>query len=64
VLLKTGEIGVICDFSDNCSFIVQNEVRGSHWSNAQATLHLFVAYSSQNEITEHISFVVTSDCKT
>jgi hypothetical protein len=33
-----------------------------HWNNAQATIHPFMAYYSQNKMIEHISFVVTSDC--
>jgi hypothetical protein len=59
--IKTGEIAVIYDFSENCS-LIQDEVQGFHWNNAQATLCQFVAYDSQNEMTEHISFVVTADC--
>jgi hypothetical protein len=45
--LKTGETAVICDFSENYS-IVQDEVQCFHLNNAQATLHPFVAYYSQN----------------
>jgi hypothetical protein len=44
--LKTGKIAVICDFSQNYSFIIQDEVQGLHWNNTQATLHPFVAYYS------------------
>jgi hypothetical protein len=59
--LKTGETA-ICDFSENYS-ITQDEVQEFHWNNALATLHPFVAYYSQNEMTEHISFVIIiSDC--
>jgi hypothetical protein len=59
--LKTGDIAVICDFCGNYYSIIQYKVQGFHWNNARATLHPFVAYS-QNEMTEHISFVVISDC--
>jgi hypothetical protein len=59
--LKTGEISVICDFSENYS-IIQDEVQGFHWNNDQATLHPFVAYYSQNEMTKHTGFVVVPDC--
>jgi ABC-type uncharacterized transport system ATPase subunit len=58
--LKTGEIAVICGFSENYS-IIHDEIQGFHWNIAQATLHSSVAYL-QNEMTEHITFVVTSDC--
>jgi hypothetical protein len=59
--VKTGEIAVICDFSENYS-IIQDEAQGFHSNNAQAAFHPFVAYYSQNEITEHISFVVIIVC--
>jgi hypothetical protein len=59
--LKTGEIAVICDFSEHYS-IMQDEVQGFHWNNAQAILHPFEAYYSQNEMTKHISFVVIPYC--
>jgi hypothetical protein len=42
--------------------IIQDEVQGLHWNNAQATREPFVAYYSQSEVTEHVSFVVISDC--
>jgi hypothetical protein len=43
--LKPGEIAVICDFCENYS-IIKDEIPGSHWNNAEATLHPFVAYYS------------------
>jgi hypothetical protein len=58
VKLKTGGIAVICDFSENCSFMIQVELQGFHWNNAQATLHPFVACYSQNEMIKHITFFV------
>jgi hypothetical protein len=45
-------------FSENY-FIIQGEV---YWSTAQDTPHPFVACYSQNLMTDHISFVVISDC--
>jgi hypothetical protein len=39
-----GEIAVICDFPENCYFIIQDEAQGFHWNNAQATLYPFLAY--------------------
>jgi hypothetical protein len=60
--LKTGEISVICGFSENRS-IIQDEVQGFFTETMQqATIHPFVAYNSHNEVTDHISFVVASDC--
>jgi hypothetical protein len=53
------EIAVLCVFfSENYYSIIQ----GFHWKNAQATPRLFGANYSQNEMTGHINFVVTSYC--
>lgn len=42
--LNSGEYLVLCDFSENYTFVVQNEVHGFHWNNNQATIHPFVIY--------------------
>lgn len=31
---------VICDFSENYAFIIQNSVQGIHWNNDQVTIHI------------------------
>jgi hypothetical protein len=59
VKLKTGETAVICNFSGNYS-IMQDEVQGFHWNNAQTISHPFVGYS-KNEMMEHICFTVSSN---
>jgi hypothetical protein len=41
---NTEGIAVICDFSEKCYSIIQDEVQGFDWNNAQATLHPLVAY--------------------
>ena len=40
--LKEGEFLVIGDFSENFSFVVQDEAQSFHWNNSMATLHPFV----------------------
>jgi len=60
--LRFNEIAVICDFSENYSFVIQDEVQSFHWNNVQATLHPFVIYYSKDNNIEHTSFVVISDC--
>lgn len=42
--LKVNEFLVLCDFAENYSFAIQDEVQGFHWNNSQATIHPFVAY--------------------
>lgn len=35
---------VVADFSENFSFVVQDEIQSYHWVNKQATIHPFVYY--------------------
>lgn len=35
---------VLGDFSENFSFVVQDEIQSFHWANPQATLHPYVYY--------------------
>jgi len=42
--LKRGELVLICDFSENYSFLLQNEVQGFHWINVQATIHPIIVH--------------------
>lgn len=50
--LKKNEIIMICDFSENYSFVVQDAVQGFHWANAQCTIHPTAMYyrDDRNEI--------------
>lgn len=59
--LKDTEVLVICDFAENYSFILQDEAQSYHWTSGQATVHPFVIYYKR-EKTEHVSFVVISEC--
>ena len=61
--LKPGEIVVCADFSENYAFVLQDAAQGFHWNNAQATLHPFIIYYRESDITEiqHLNFVVISD---
>ena len=40
---------IMFDFAENYSFMVQDEVQGFHWNNAQATLHPFLIYSRRHK---------------
>ena len=51
------------DFSENFSYVVQDEIQSFHWENKQATLHPFVAYQRREDgILEHKNICVVSDC--
>lgn len=62
--LGDGEIIVICDFSENYSFIIQNAAQGYHWNNSQATIHPFEVYYKKDDKLENISFLVISEVLT
>ena len=60
--LKKNECIVICDFSENYAFVVQNAVQGMHWNNDQATIHPFSIYYKDDENKLQIkSFVSISE---
>lgn len=61
--LKEGELFVSLDFSENYTFVIQNEAQGYHWNNKSATIHPFVVYfkDSRNEL-QHYNFVIISEC--
>lgn len=64
-LIDHGEVIVLGDFSENYSFVIQNEAQGFHWNKKQATIHPYVTYyKNEKGETEHVSFVVISECLT
>ena len=63
LVLNANEYIVMCDFAENYSFILQDEVQSFHWNNSQATIHPFVIYFKNADHTlSHISYVIISDC--
>ena len=67
--LKEGEFLVIGDFSENFSFVVQDEAQSFHWNNSMAywnnsmaTLHPFVYYYKESGEVKHSNFVLLSNC--
>ena len=60
--LKEDTLLVICDFAENYSFVVQDEVQSFHWNNGMVTLHPFVGYYLKDEVLHHVNFVCVSEC--
>lgn len=57
--LEEGEVVVTCDFSENYSFVLQDEVQSYHWTNSQATLHPFVVYyRGEDSKIQHLNYVL------
>lgn len=60
--LKENEYVVVCDFSENVSFTIQDSVQGFHWNNAQATLYPIVIYYKSDGILKTTNFIIISSC--
>ncbi|XP_043278835.1 uncharacterized protein [Venturia canescens] len=60
--LKQNEYIVICDFSENYAFVIQNAASGFHWNNDQATIYPVVIYYKEDNVLIHKSLVIISDC--
>ena len=60
--LTENECFVVCDFSGNYAFVVQNSVQGIHWNNNQATVHPFAIYHKNLDSGRMKSFVIISEC--
>lgn len=62
--LPQNECVVIADFSENYTFVLQDEIQSYHWVNVQATVHPFCVYfkKESGEDTCHRSLCVISDC--
>ena len=59
--LEDGEFLVVCDFPQNYTFVLQDEVQSHHWSCQQATIHPFGIYYKQNDQVKHFSCTVISE---
>lgn len=59
--LDASECVIVGDFSENYSFVIQDEVQGFHWENSQATVHPFVMYFRDSDKTKHQSFCFISN---
>ncbi|KAG8224979.1 hypothetical protein J437_LFUL003357 [Ladona fulva] len=57
-----GEYVVVCAFSENYAFVLQDEAPGFHWNNNQETVHPFVIYGIQEGKVTCKSFVCISEC--
>lgn len=55
--LKDNEYLIICDFSENFSFVIQDFIQAFHWNNTQATLYPIVIYYNSYGETLHASTI-------
>lgn len=62
--LPSNEVIVLGDFAENYSFVVQDEVQGMHWNNAQCSLHpIVIYYKNDGETKSHSLCFVSNDLK-
>ncbi|KAL5484132.1 hypothetical protein EMCRGX_G020580 [Ephydatia muelleri] len=59
--LKEGEFLVIADFSENFSFVVQDEVQSFHWNNSSANIHPFVCYYREKQDLKSLCYIIISE---
>lgn len=62
--LKPGEFVVVCDFSENYSFITQDAVQSAYYTTTQCTLHPFAIYYKEGDEVKEKSLLVISSCLT
>jgi len=63
--LKPNEAIVLLDFSENYSFVIQDEAQSYHWNNTQCSLHPALVYYKPTSTSQlcHKNFCVVSDDK-
>ncbi|KAJ4432757.1 hypothetical protein ANN_21395 [Periplaneta americana] len=59
--LDEGSVLILMDFSENYSFVVQDEAQGFHWNNGSCTLHTVVVYCKINQDLQSRSLCIISD---
>lgn len=59
--LAPGETVVVGDFSQNYTFVLQDEVQSHHWDAGQCTVHPFVVYWREEGGQRHQSFCIISE---
>lgn len=57
--MNADEAVVLVDFSENYSFVIQNEAQGYHWTNSSCSLHAVVIYTRNTDTGD---LLVTNMC--
>lgn len=60
--LRTGEVLVLYDFSENYAYVIQNASQAFHFNNDQCTVMPAVYYYRNEKVIKHKSIVFLSDC--
>lgn len=60
--LGVNQFVVISDFSENYTFLVQDEIQAYHWANEQCTIHPFCIYFKDDKnVLQTLSFVIIAE---
>lgn len=60
--LNDGEFLVLCDFSENYAFVVQDAAQAFHYNNNQTTVYTVIYYYRKDGKLCHESIIILSDC--
>ncbi|KAK9873518.1 hypothetical protein WA026_022930 [Henosepilachna vigintioctopunctata] len=60
--LSLGEVVINCNFAENYSFVIQDEVLSFHWTSTQATIHPFIIYYKWENKLKYLQYIFISDC--
>ncbi|GBL98192.1 hypothetical protein AVEN_268277-1 [Araneus ventricosus] len=58
--LSESEVAVVCDFSENYSFVLLDKAQSYHWNSSQATVHPFVVFFTEENTLNTIAQSVLS----
>lgn len=59
--LKSGEVLIVLDFSENYKYVVQDASQGFHFNNSQCTVFPVVCYYNEGSKLTHKSFIFLSN---
>lgn len=59
--LKEGEFIVICDFSENYAFVIQESPQGQYFAKQQCTIHPFCIYYKVDGVLKTQSMIIISE---
>ena len=52
---------LLCDFAENFTYVIQDEIQSYHWTQNQATIHPIVMYYKADDTIMHKSFCFISN---
>uniref|UniRef100_A0A0L8GFV3 Uncharacterized protein n=1 Tax=Octopus bimaculoides TaxID=37653 RepID=A0A0L8GFV3_OCTBM len=60
-MIEPNEAKVLGDFTENYSFVVQDEIQGHHWNKPQCSLYPVIVYFCYQTVLDNSSICIISD---